>query len=185
MPTIDLGPPRPTPHDLLDGLPRRVALTLPELRFAAIRANGAPLPFDLREGDADDGSLDDRLGGSRGSPEQAAYAEALARLHDPADVAVPAWPAGGRSRRRGRRGGPPRRHRTVGHAHGRGRPRRRRRARPGQVVAPAERRRGRCAVDTGRAGLRAGVVPDLGLGRRAGPRRRRARGPAPARLGRP
>ena len=116
MPTIDLGPPRPTPHDLLDGLPRRVALTLPELRFAAIRANGAPLPFDLREGDADDGGLDDRLGGSRGSPEQAAYAEALARLHDPADVAVPAWPAGGRSRRRGRRGGPPRRHRTVGHA---------------------------------------------------------------------
>ena len=50
VPTIDLGPPRPTPHDLLDGLPRRVALTLPELRFAADRANGAPLPFDLRAG---------------------------------------------------------------------------------------------------------------------------------------
>ena len=84
MPTIDLGPPRPTPHDLLDGLPRRVALTLPELRFAAARANGAPLPFDLRAGDEDEGGLDDRLGRSRGSAEQAAYAEALDRLHDPA-----------------------------------------------------------------------------------------------------
>jgi hypothetical protein len=85
MPTIDLGPPRPTPHDLLDGLPRRVALTLPELRFVAARANGAPLPFDLRESDDEGGGgLDDRLGGSRGSPEQAAYAETLARLHDPA-----------------------------------------------------------------------------------------------------
>ncbi len=87
MPTIDLGPPRPTPHDLLDGLPRRVALTLPELRFVASRANDAPLPFELRGSDGDngaDGGLDDRLGGSRGSPEQAAYAETLARLHDPA-----------------------------------------------------------------------------------------------------
>jgi hypothetical protein len=83
VPTIDLGPPRPSPHDLLDGLPRRVALTLPELRFAAARANGAPLPFDLREADEGDGGLDDRLGGSGGSVEQAAYAEALARLHDP------------------------------------------------------------------------------------------------------
>ena len=52
MATIDLGPPRPTPHDLLDGLPRRVALTLPELRFVAERANGAPLPFDLARRDA-------------------------------------------------------------------------------------------------------------------------------------
>jgi hypothetical protein len=80
--TIDLGPPRPAPHDLLDGLPRRVALTLPELRFAAERANGAPLPFDLRE--AADGGLDDRLGRSDGSDDQAAYAEALGRLPDPA-----------------------------------------------------------------------------------------------------
>jgi hypothetical protein len=87
MPTIDLGPPRPTPHDLLDGLPRRVALTLPELRFVATHANGAPLPFDLPETEpagGEDGGLDDRLGGSRGSPEQAAYAATLARLHDPA-----------------------------------------------------------------------------------------------------
>jgi hypothetical protein len=81
--TIDLGPPRPAPHDLLDGLPRRVALTLPELRFVAERANGAPLPFDLRP-EAGEGALDERLGRSRGSDDQAAYAEALGRLHDPA-----------------------------------------------------------------------------------------------------
>jgi hypothetical protein len=81
--TIDLGPPRPTPHDLLDGLPRRVALTLPELRFVAGRANGAPLPFDLRDVQAGDGALDDRLGRSRGSDDQAAYTDALGRLHDP------------------------------------------------------------------------------------------------------
>ena len=185
MATIDLGPPRPTPHDLLDGLPRRVALTLPELRFAAIRANGAPLPFDLRESDEGDGGLDDRLGGSRGSPEQAAYAEALARLHDP---------AASLSRRGLLVGGPddgvveeglvgaigllatPTVAIDLDVAAGR---------RPGQVVAPAERRRGRGAVDAGRAGLRAGVVPDLGLGGRAGSCRRRARGPAVARLGRP
>jgi hypothetical protein len=83
MPTIDLGPPPPSPHDLLDGLPRRVALTLPELRFVAERANGAPLPFDLHEPEGADAALDDRLGRSRGSVEQAAYADALGRLHDP------------------------------------------------------------------------------------------------------
>ena len=84
MATIDLGPPRPTPHDLLDGLPRRVALTLPELRFVAAGANGAPLPFDVLEPGSEDGALDDRLGRSRGSEDHAAYAEALSRLHDPA-----------------------------------------------------------------------------------------------------
>ncbi len=84
MATIDLGPPRPGPHDLLDGLPRRVALTLPELRFVADRANGAPLPFDPHEPAGTDGALDDRLGRGRGSDEQQAYAEALGHLHDAA-----------------------------------------------------------------------------------------------------
>lgn len=84
MGTIDLGPPPPTPHDLLDGLPRRVALTLPELRFVAERANGAPLPFDLTEPQPARGGLDDRLGRSRGLDDQAAYAAALGHLHDPA-----------------------------------------------------------------------------------------------------
>jgi hypothetical protein len=60
-----------------------VALTLPELRLVAEHANGAPLPFDLHF-DAGDGGLDERLGRGRGSDEQAAYAEALGRLHDPA-----------------------------------------------------------------------------------------------------
>jgi hypothetical protein len=82
MATIDLGPPTPTPHDLLDGLPRRVALTLPELRFVAERANGAPLPFDVHAPDS--GGLDDRLGRSRGADERTAYAQAVDRLPDPA-----------------------------------------------------------------------------------------------------
>src|SRR4051794_2601421 len=84
MPTIDLGPPRPTPHDLLDGLPRRVALTLSELRFVAARANDAPLPFELHDPEPGEGGLDERLGAGRGSDEQSAYAGALGRLPDPA-----------------------------------------------------------------------------------------------------
>jgi hypothetical protein len=84
MATIDLGPPRPTPQGLLDGLPRRVALNLSELRFVADHANGAPLPFEPPEAGAGPGpGLDDRLGRSRGSDEQAAYAEALGQLPDP------------------------------------------------------------------------------------------------------
>ena len=61
-----------------------MALTLPELRFVAAGANGAPLPFDVLEPGSEDGALDDRLGRSRGSEDHAAYAEALSRLHDPA-----------------------------------------------------------------------------------------------------
>lgn len=82
MGTIDLGPPQPSPHDLLDGLPRRVALTLPELRLVAARANDAPLPFDVQE--PDEPGLDGRLGRSRGAADRRAWAEALERLHDPA-----------------------------------------------------------------------------------------------------
>lgn len=83
MGTIDLGPPQPGPQDLLDGLPRRVALTLPELRFVAERANGAPLPFGLGDETPGPGGLDDRLGRGRVATDQVAYAEALAHLHDP------------------------------------------------------------------------------------------------------
>lgn len=82
MGTIDLGPPQPSPQDLLDGLPRRVALTLPELRFVAARANDAPLPFDLHDPAAP--GLDDRLGRGRGAADRRAWSEALDRLHDPA-----------------------------------------------------------------------------------------------------
>ncbi|MBJ7358015.1 hypothetical protein [Nocardioides sp.] len=90
MPTIDLGPPRPGPRDLLDGLPRRVSLTLPELRYAAEAAGGAPLPFDLvdlvdRAGGGDS-VLAARLGGAVDADDAAAYAAALARLAAPVDT---------------------------------------------------------------------------------------------------
>lgn len=82
MATIDLSTPPPPPVGLLDALPRRVALTLPELRLVAEHAGGAPLPFDTAE-PSGTSTLDGRLGQSRGSAEDTAYAAALAALHDP------------------------------------------------------------------------------------------------------
>lgn len=81
MPLIDLGSPRPAPVGLLDGLPRRVALTLPELRYVARRAGDAPLPFDLAPAPADD-ALTGRLGRTRDATESAAYLAALDGLPD-------------------------------------------------------------------------------------------------------
>lgn len=87
MATVDLTTPPPPPIGLLDALPRRVTLTLPELRLAAERAGGAPLPFDLHEAPQHDaGPLEDRLGQSRTSVEDQAYAAAVATLHDPAET---------------------------------------------------------------------------------------------------
>jgi len=85
VPTIDLGPARPGPRDLLDGLPRRVSLTLPELRYVAEAAGGAPLPFDLssEEPTSDDSALAGRLGGAGAHEESTAYADTLARLAPP------------------------------------------------------------------------------------------------------
>jgi len=83
MPTIDLSTPPPPSTGLLDALPRRVALTLPELRLVAERAGDAPLPFDVRD-PVSGSSFDGRLGESRGTAEDSAYAGALAALHDPA-----------------------------------------------------------------------------------------------------
>ncbi|WP_231263436.1 hypothetical protein [Nocardioides alpinus] len=86
--TIDLTTPPAPPTTFLDGMARRLALTLPELRVVADLAGGAPLPFDL----ADDGSvpgrgsLSGRLGQSRGSVEDSAYTDALGTLHDPHDT---------------------------------------------------------------------------------------------------
>jgi hypothetical protein len=87
MVTIDLTTPPPPPTSILDGLARRLALTLPELRHMAGLAGNAPLPFDVRESEAAPGagSLSGRLGQSRGSVEDTAYADALGTLHDPAD----------------------------------------------------------------------------------------------------
>lgn len=95
MSTIDLAPARThdaEPGGTLEGLPRRVALTLPELQLLAERAGGAPLPFDIN--DAADGSetgqpassLESRLGAVSGTTDEQAYADALASLHDPAET---------------------------------------------------------------------------------------------------
>jgi hypothetical protein len=87
MPTIDLGPPRPGPRDLLDGLPRRVTLTLPELRHVADAAGGAPLPFDVAVQPAgEESALADRLGGVTADADRAAYAATLARLSAPVET---------------------------------------------------------------------------------------------------
>lgn len=92
MSTIDLGArtdadraaaPDAAPAPLLDGLPRRVSLTQPELQAAAERAGGAPLPFDLTPPAEEVASLEGRLGASRGTTEAQAYAAAVAGLHDP------------------------------------------------------------------------------------------------------
>jgi hypothetical protein len=81
MVTIDLTTPPAAAAGFLDGLPRRLAITLPELRLAARAAGDAPLPFDLAES-AGPGALEGRLGQSRGTADDAAYTSALASLHD-------------------------------------------------------------------------------------------------------
>lgn len=86
MVTIDLTTPPAPAATFLDGLPRRLALTLPELRLVAGLAGGAPLPFDLVEPESEGSGLSGRLGRSRGSVEHAAYVDALASLHDPAET---------------------------------------------------------------------------------------------------
>jgi len=93
MPTIDLTTPPPAPEGTLEGLPRRVALTLPELRLLAEKAGGAPLPFDPAEpgepgGPGEPGErnpLESRLGQTRGAADDEAYLSALGTLHDPVE----------------------------------------------------------------------------------------------------
>ena len=84
LPTVDLATPPPAPAGTLQGLPRRLALTLPELRLLAEKAGGAPLPFDVAESAPTGGNpLETRLGQSRAASDAQAYAAALETLHDP------------------------------------------------------------------------------------------------------
>ncbi len=89
MVTIDLTTPPAPPTSFLDGMARRLALTLPELRLVADLAGGAPLPFDLQpteDAAGGAGGLSGRLGASRGSTEDSAYTDALGTLHDPEET---------------------------------------------------------------------------------------------------
>jgi hypothetical protein len=83
MVTIDLTTPPAPPAGFLEGMARRLALTLPELRLVAELAGRAPLPFDVHDTAPDADGLSGRLGRSRGSVEDSAYADALGTLHDP------------------------------------------------------------------------------------------------------
>ncbi|MEO6513017.1 MAG: ESX secretion-associated protein EspG [Nocardioides sp.] len=85
MVTVDLGTPPAPPVTTLDGLPRRLPMTLPELRLAAEKAGGAPLPFEMTVPTTTnlEDRLADRLGQTRGTAEEAAYAAALGALHEP------------------------------------------------------------------------------------------------------
>ena len=82
MVTIDLGSPPAPAASMLDGLPRRLALTFAELRLVAEQAGGAPLPFEMAAPTTS--PWEGRLGQTRGSAEEAAYAAALDALHEPA-----------------------------------------------------------------------------------------------------
>lgn len=84
MTTIDLSTPPPPAAGTLEALPRRATLTLAELRLVAERAGGAPLPFDLTAA-TEAPPLEGRLGRSRGTSEDQAYAAAVASLHEGAD----------------------------------------------------------------------------------------------------
>lgn len=82
MTTIDLGPTPPPSPEPWAGVPRRVGLTLTELSHACSTV-GAPLPFEAVESSA--GGLDARLGQTRSSAEDDAFAAAVAAFGDPAD----------------------------------------------------------------------------------------------------
>lgn len=87
MPTIDLTTPRrrDVHRHRLEAAPRRLGLTLPELQEAALRAGGAPLPFDLAA-PTGGGTMGSRLGPSPAEDDDAAFRRALAGLHDPIET---------------------------------------------------------------------------------------------------
>jgi hypothetical protein len=85
MPTIDLTTPPTVPTSTLEGLPRRVALTLPELQLLAERAGNAPLPFGTWKPGGPGSALETRLGQTQFAADDQVYISALATLHDPAE----------------------------------------------------------------------------------------------------
>lgn len=86
MVTIDLTTPPPPAESFLDGLPRRLALTLPELKLAAELAGNAPLPFEESARSEAEGGLAGRLGATRSSDDDSAYKLAVESLHDPRET---------------------------------------------------------------------------------------------------
>lgn len=82
MATVDLGAARPAATGVLDALPRRLSLTLPELLFVAERAGDAPLPFVLAEAPGEAG-LGGRLGPAPGATDAAELTAVLGSLHAP------------------------------------------------------------------------------------------------------
>lgn len=82
MATVDLGAARPASTGVLDALPRRLTLTLPELLLVAERAGGAPLPFAIAD-EAPGAGLGDRLGATPAVGAAEARSAALGRLHEP------------------------------------------------------------------------------------------------------
>ena len=163
MATVDLTTPPRQPESLLDGLPRRVALTLPSC--GSWRGSPATHRCPSTSPSPGPGALEDRMGQSRASAEDAAY---LAALGSPARPRrLPGPPRAPRRRHRRRRSGG--RRRPARHPRRRPRPRRPRRRRAGQGLAPRGRRRGRDPGHRRRHRLRAGVVRRAAVARRARP----------------
>ena len=164
MPPSTSPPPAPPPANLLDGLPRRVALTLPELRLVAERAGDAPLPFDVTE---PAGPGPSRTGWARaaGRPRTPPTSRPSPRLHDAARLAVPPRPARPTAPSTPAWSAPS----GCWPPRGRPRPRRPRRRRAGEGLAPRGRGSRRDPGHRRRDRLRAGVVPTAASGPRSWP----------------
>lgn len=95
MPIVDLSTRHRAPsaaragEDAVRRAPRRLGLSLRELQEAALRAGGAPLPFDLdasaSAGPSRAHGIADRLGASPRDGDARAFRSAAARLPDPVD----------------------------------------------------------------------------------------------------